>query len=135
MVAAKVAGGLRLTWTPAQAIPGTPAITGYRAHAVAQTATGGEQVEVGRRIAGQAARGTTITGLSGTESDHVEVVSVSSVGETFPAVTAQPVTDTTPPTGAYRLQVRVERSRPSPSRPRSSRPAQRPHRPDRRGGQ
>jgi hypothetical protein len=100
VVAAKVAGGLRLTWTPAQAIPGTPAITGYRAHAVAQSATGGEQVEVGRRIAGQAARGTTITGLSSTESYHVEVVSVSSVGETFPAVTAQ-----------------------------------RPHRPDRRGGQ
>jgi hypothetical protein len=41
-IAAKVAGGIRLTWTPAQAIPGTPPITGYRAHAVTQTSTGGE---------------------------------------------------------------------------------------------
>jgi hypothetical protein len=98
LVAAKVAGGIRLTWTPAQAIPGTPPITGYRAHAVAQTSTGGEQVEIGRRIAGQAARGTTITGLSDIESYHVEVVAVSGVGETFPPVTAQPQTDTTPPT-------------------------------------
>jgi hypothetical protein len=61
---------------------------------VAQTSTGGEQVEIGRRIAGQAARGTTITGLSDIESYHVEVVAVSGVGETFPPVTAQPQTDT-----------------------------------------
>jgi hypothetical protein len=98
LVAANVAGGIRLTWTPATAIPGTPAITGYRAHAVGQTVTGSEQVEIGRRISGQGARGTTITGLSSTETYHVEVVAVSSVGETFPPVTAQPQTDTTPPT-------------------------------------
>ena len=35
--AVNVSGGVKLTWTPAVAIPGTPAITGYRATAVAQT--------------------------------------------------------------------------------------------------
>ena len=44
------------------------------------------------------ANGMTLTGLSSTEAYDVEVVSVSSVGETFPAVHALPVTDTTPPT-------------------------------------
>lgn len=99
VLAANVTGGVKLTWTPAVAVPGTAAITGYRATAVAQTIDlKGEQVEVGRRITGQAATGTTITGLSTTESYDVEVVSVSSVGETFPAVHAIPVTDTTKPT-------------------------------------
>ena len=97
--AVNVAGGVKLTWTPAVAIPGTPAITGYRATAVAHTVSAaGEQVEIGRRIAGAGAKGTTITGLSSTESYDIEVVAVSSVGETFPPVHAVPVTDTTPPT-------------------------------------
>jgi hypothetical protein len=96
--AAKVAGGLKLTWTPAQAIPGTPAITGYRATAVAQTVTGSEQVEIGRRIAGQAASGTTITGMASGENYDVYVVAVSSTGETFPGIHAIPQTDTTAPT-------------------------------------
>ncbi len=97
--AVNVSGGVKLTWTPAVAIPGTPAITGYRATAVAQTVSAtGEQVEVGKRIANAAATGTTITGLSATESYDVEVVSVNSVGQTFPAVHAVPVTDVTPPT-------------------------------------
>ncbi|MEV6637280.1 chitobiase/beta-hexosaminidase C-terminal domain-containing protein [Actinoplanes sp. NPDC051470] len=100
VVAAKVPGGVKLTWTPALAIPGTPAITGYRATAVGQTMTGNEQVEVGRRITGQSARGTTITGLSDAETYDVEIASVSSVGETFPRVSVRAVTDTTPPTVA-----------------------------------
>lgn len=98
VIAAKVPGGIKLTWTPATAFPGTPPITGYRATAVAQRTVNGEQVEVGRRITGQSVKGTTITGLSDTEAYDVEVVAVSSVGQTFPPVTAQPVTDTTPPT-------------------------------------
>ena len=43
-------GGIKVNWTPAVAIPGTPAILGYRVTAVAKTATNGEQVEIGRRI-------------------------------------------------------------------------------------
>jgi Chitobiase/beta-hexosaminidase C-terminal domain/Fibronectin type III domain len=96
--AAKVSGGVKLTWTPAKALPGTPTITGYRATAVAQTVNGGEQVEVGRRIDGQPATGTTITGLSSGETYDIEVVAVSSVGQTFPAVHATPVIDIVAPT-------------------------------------
>jgi hypothetical protein len=98
VTAAKVTGGLKLIWTPAEAIPGTPDITGYRAVAVGKTVTNSEQVEIGKRISGQAAKGTTITGLSATEDYDVYVVAVSSVGETFPAAHAIPVTDTTAPT-------------------------------------
>ena len=99
--AVNVPGGVKLTWTPAVPIPGTPAITGYRATAVAATTSAaGEQIEIGRRIAGAGAKGTTITGLSATENYDIEVVSVSSVGQTFPAVHALPVTDVTPPTVA-----------------------------------
>jgi len=98
--AAKVSGGIKVTWTPAQAIPGTPAITGYRATAVAQSSTNNQQVEIGRRITGQGATGTTITGLDSNETYDIDVVSVSSVGETFPAAHAIPVTDVTPPTVA-----------------------------------
>ncbi|MDQ1056464.1 hypothetical protein QFZ23_000365 [Arthrobacter globiformis] len=98
ITAAKVSGGLKLNWTPAEAIPGTPAITGYRAVAVGKTVTGNEQVEIGKRISGQAATGTTITGLSATEDYDVYVVGVSSVGETYPAAHAIPMTDSTPPT-------------------------------------
>ncbi|CAH0196654.1 hypothetical protein SRABI83_01801 [Arthrobacter sp. Bi83] len=96
--AAKVSGGLKLTWTPAVAIPGTPAITGYRATAVAQTVTANEQVEIGKRITGQAASGTTITGLAAGENYDVYVVAESSTGDTFPGVHAIPQTDTTAPT-------------------------------------
>jgi hypothetical protein len=99
--AVNISGGVRLTWTPAAPIPGTPAITGYRAHAVAETTNAvGEQVEIGKRIPGVGARGTTITGLSASETYDIEVVAISSVGQTFPAVHAIPVTDVTPPTVA-----------------------------------
>lgn len=89
---------VRVNWTPAAAVPGTPAITGYRVTAVAQGVTGGnEQVEIGRRISGQADTGTTITGLAAGETYDVFVTSVSATGETFPAVHAIPVTDVTDP--------------------------------------
>jgi hypothetical protein len=99
VTAVNVSGGMKLNWTPAVAVAGTPAITGYRATAVARTVNGNnEQVEMGRRIAGVGATGTTITGLSSSETYDVEVVSVSSVGLTFPPVKTDVVTDVTPPT-------------------------------------
>jgi hypothetical protein len=98
ITAAKVSGGLKLNWTPAEAIPGTPAITGYRAVAVGKTWANNETVEIGKRITGQGATTTTITGLSANEEYDVYVVGVSGVGETFPAAHAIPVTDVTPPT-------------------------------------
>jgi hypothetical protein len=99
--AAKVSGGdIKVNWTPAQAIPGTPAITGYRVTALAQTSTNNQQVEIGRRITGQGATGTTITGLASGETYDIEVVSMSSVGQTFPAAHAIPETDGTAPTVA-----------------------------------
>ncbi|CAI3798043.1 fibronectin type III domain-containing protein [Pseudarthrobacter sp. MM222] len=98
VLAAKVPGGLKLTWTPAKAVPGTPAITGYRATAVAQTVHSNEQMEIGKRITGQSAAGTTITGLDANESYDVYVVAESSTGPTFPAIHAIPQTDMTPPT-------------------------------------
>lgn len=101
LAARQTNGDIKLTWTPAVPIPGTPAITGYRVHAIGATGTAvagnTEQVEIGKRITGAGANGTTLTGLSATETYSVEVVSVSSVGETFPAITAIPVVDTTPP--------------------------------------
>lgn len=96
--AAKVNGELKVNWTPAQAIPGTPAITGYRVTAVAKTESGNERVESGVRISDQKAASTTIKGLSPDEEYEVYVVSVSSVGETFPANLALPETDTEAPT-------------------------------------
>ena len=99
VVAVNVAGGVTLTWTPATAVAGTPAITGYRVHAVSQTVSAtGEQAEIGKRIANPAATGTTITGLTATDFYNIEVVSVSSVGQTFPPAVTQPVTDVIPPT-------------------------------------
>jgi hypothetical protein len=114
VTAVKVPGGIKLDWTPSAAIPGTPTITGYRATAVAQTTTAGQQVEIGRRISGQAAKGTTITGLSDAEAYDVEIVAISSVGLTFPPVTVQPQTDVTEPsvsaslsTGSYPTERQV----------------------------
>ncbi|MHA7207947.1 fibronectin type III domain-containing protein [Arthrobacter sp. MDT1-65] len=96
--AAEVAGEVKVHWTPAQAIPGTPPITGYRVTAVAQTVSGTEQVESGVRISNPNASSTTIKGLDAEEEYDIYVTSVSSVGETFPAVHAIAVTDTTAPT-------------------------------------
>ena len=108
------AGGIKVNWTPAVAIPGTPAILGYRVTAVAKTAINGEQVEIGRRIMNPSATSTTVTGVTSADYD-VNVVSLSDVGETFPV---QPVpvkaTDTTAPTvsaspagGSYQVAQQV----------------------------
>ena len=59
-----------------------------------------EQVEIGRRITNPGASSTTITGLVAGGTYDINVVSFSSVGETFPPVTAIPATDGTPPTVA-----------------------------------
>jgi len=66
VVAARVANGtgVKVNWTPAVAIPGTPAIDGYRVTAVAATVTNLEQTEIGKKIANPSANGTTISGLS-----------------------------------------------------------------------
>ncbi len=69
-------------------MPGTPAITGYRVTAVAKTASGDERKESGVRISDQRAASTTLKGLSADEEYDVYVVSVSSTGETFPAIHA-----------------------------------------------
>lgn len=95
--AAKVNGDIKVNWAPAVAVPGTPAITGYRVTAVAKTATGNERVESGVRISDPKASSTTLKGLLSDEEYDVYVVSVSSVGETFPATHAIPETDTTAP--------------------------------------
>jgi hypothetical protein len=100
------AGEVTVTWVPATAIPGTPPITGYRVHAVGTTGQV-EEVEIGRRINGPTASGTTITGLVPFGAYDVQVVSVSSVGETFPAVhatfdTTQPMLSADPGPGLYR---------------------------------
>lgn len=88
-----------LNWTPAQALPGTPAILGYRVTAVDTTPdpVTGEQAEVGRRINDPAATGTTISGLDPTRAYVVEVVSVSSVGQTWPPATPPLEVDVTAP--------------------------------------
>lgn len=98
IVAATVGGDLKVNWTPAQALPGTPAITGYRVTAVAKTVSGSEQLESGVRISNAKASSTILRGLRADEEYNVYVVSVSSVGETFPAGHAIPVVDTEAPT-------------------------------------
>lgn len=98
VAAATVSGGLKVNWTPAQALPGTPAITGYRVTAVADTITGGEQIETGVRISNPSASSTTIRGLAAGEDYDVYVVSVSDNGETFPAVHAVAASDSVAPT-------------------------------------
>ena len=89
------AGEATVTWVPATPIPGTPPITGYRVHAVEASTGQVEQIEIGRRINDPLAGGATITGLDNNLTYDIQVVSVSSVGETFPAVHA--TFDTTPP--------------------------------------
>lgn len=81
------------TWTPAVAVPGTPAITGYRVRAVVVPDSGlpgAEQDEFGKRVNSAAATGTTLslpTPVSGTHYEF-EVSSVNEVGnETNPPAT------------------------------------------------
>ena len=99
VVAAEVPGGIQVNWTPVVAIPGTEPILGYRVTAISPMVNN-EQVEIGRRITNPGASSTTITGLVAGGTYDINVVSFSSVGETFPPVTAIPATDGTPPTVA-----------------------------------
>ena len=99
VVAAEVPGGIQVNWTPVVAIPGTEPILGYRVTAISPMVNN-EQVEIGRRITNPGASSTTITGLVAGGTYDINVVSFSSVGETFPPVTAIPATDATPPTVA-----------------------------------
>lgn len=119
-----LAGGasVKVDWTPAVAVPGTPAITGYRVTAVGRTVTGGQQSTLGRRIAGVSATTTTITGLTPGETYDVEVESVSSAGTTMPPVVITPGTDIIPPTvaaspagGAYAAATTVTLSASEPN--------------------
>lgn len=90
---------INVNWTPAVTNPGTPAILGYEVTAVAQTISAtSEQIEIGRRILNPGANHTTLTGLLAGEIYDIEIVSISSVGKTFPAIHAIPAADVTPPT-------------------------------------
>jgi len=84
-VAVDVKDGLQVNWTPVVAIPGTPAITGYRVTAIADSSINNEQVEIGKRITNPGATSTLLNGIASADYD-VYVVSLSDVGETFPAV-------------------------------------------------
>ena len=84
-VAVDVKDGIQVNWTPVVAIPGTPAITGYRVTAIADSSINNEQVEIGKRITNPGATSTLLTGIASADYD-VYVVSLSDVGETFPAV-------------------------------------------------
>ncbi len=112
---------IAISWDPAVAIPGTQPITGYRVWAIDTAVSGGERIEIGRRIGNPLSTGTTITGLTGGHDYDIEVVSVSSVGETFPAAEATPATDSiipvitaSPAGGSYALtqQVKLTASEP-----------------------
>jgi len=102
VVAAPVVGdptSINVNWTPAVTTPGTPPIVGYEVTAVAQTVSAtNEQAEIGKRITNPGANHTTLTGLAVGETYDIEIVSISSVGKTFPAIHAIPAADVTPPT-------------------------------------
>ena len=111
ITATKISGGYRLNWTPAVAIAGTPAITGYQIQAIDKTVTGAnaERAVVGKHIGTRTASRTDLIGLDPTADYDIEIVSVSSVGLTFPPANVHPVEDTTaptitadPPAGGYR---------------------------------
>ena len=85
------------TWTPAVAVPGTPAITGYRVRAVVVADSGvvlPEQAEFGKRVNSAAATGTTLSLDNPATGTHYEfeISSVNALGnETVPPVNV-PVT-------------------------------------------
>lgn len=113
-VAVDVTGGIKVNWTPAVAIPGTPAILGYRVTAVSKLPINGEFVEIGRRIKNPTASSTTLTGVTSADYD-VNVVSLSEIGETFPARDAEmvgldtvaPTVKATPSGGSYQVAQQV----------------------------
>jgi hypothetical protein len=75
---------MKVTWTPAEPVPGTPAITGYDV-SVLGAAVNGVQPEIGART-GAGATSATISGLNDTASYTVEVRSLAGTkaGEPFP---------------------------------------------------
>lgn len=90
--------GVKLTWTPAVAVAGTPPILGYRVTAVADTANAaGEQTALQVRVPNPSATGTTLKGLDPNETYTLEVESLSRVGVTMPAVPMDIEIDVTPP--------------------------------------
>lgn len=97
---------IKVDWTPAAGIPGTPTIDGYRVVARARSATPNpktstvdEHVEIGRRVMSRTATGTTILLPTGTNifQYDVYVQSFSEAGETFPPRHVEPVDDVTAP--------------------------------------
>jgi Chitobiase/beta-hexosaminidase C-terminal domain len=103
IVATIINGGsaIQVDWTPAVAIPGTPAIDGYRVTAVGPLA-GNERLELGKSITGVATSSTIITGFGqngvpSADQFSVQISSLSSAGYTFPAATALPAVDTVAP--------------------------------------
>ena len=90
------ANSVEVHWTPAQALPGTPAILGYRVRAVQRNGSGSEQLEFGKKIMNPSANSTTLSGFDPLQYD-IEVMSINSVGETYPPVTVVPTSDTTAP--------------------------------------
>ena len=114
VAAVKVGNDIKVNWTPAVAIPGTPAIKGYRVTALGASDANSEQVEIGKRITNPAAASTTLSGL-GSAPYEIKVVSFSSIGETFPAVTASvaaaditaPTVTASPAGGSYQVAQQV----------------------------
>lgn len=105
----RTGGTAAVTWVPAVAVPGTPAITGYEVVALGPL-TNGERQVLGKRVDGVGANMATITGLIEGTDYAVEIVSISSAGRTMPPVTVTRATqDTTapaaptatPPAGTY----------------------------------
>lgn len=91
-----------LTWKAAVAIPGTPAITGYYAVAIAGSSLDAEQAIIGKRVNNGSATGTVLTGLDpAVERYTIEIRSISEAGESYPPLQQFAVDhgeDTVPPT-------------------------------------
>ncbi|MFZ4718482.1 MAG: fibronectin type III domain-containing protein [Ilumatobacteraceae bacterium] len=90
---------IRVDWQIPSVIPGTQPIVGYRVRAVDLNTQNGGTIhkEFGRRIDDPTATGITIDGLDPSRDYDIEVASISSVGETYPAATAHPAQDATAP--------------------------------------
>jgi hypothetical protein len=95
---------MQVSWTPASAVPGAAAVTGYSVVAVAKTVAAGQQVQVGTRTLPNATS-TTIAGLAPGETYDVEVRSLAGpatapalqMSETFPV--SSPATPPNPDPG------------------------------------
>jgi fibronectin type III domain protein/Fn3 domain-containing protein len=93
---------MTVKWTPANPVPGAPAVTGYSVEAVQQTpAPNGEKVVVGKRTLADGLKSVVLTGLAATEGYDVEIRSIAgetmSAPYTVQAATPSDLGDTTPP--------------------------------------